>query len=260
MFIRRSFFSMLGVLLFVSPALSDVIPVPDYDFSNPTAPAVFGGATPSDSASSTLGSWQVSPPPEGYPPGLWYEGAGVFYNDPSDEYVNNAPGSQTGYMFTNSGLTLTQTLSTNYQIGKSYQLTVGAGGGSGEFGPMALGTTMQIGLYYMSGGSQVMIGTPTNIVNDDSDLSGPGGYVDTLSDFTFNMPAVGAGDPWAGQPIGVALIQPLSAPNDGSYWDVDNVRLVSVPEPGSMALLSTGLLMLLLGRRRLSAKQILRRL
>ena len=112
---------------------------------------------------------------------------------------------------------------------------------------------MQIGLFYMSGGSQTMIGTAT-VANDDSAMS-PFGFVDHLPDYTFTMPTVNPSDPWAGQNIGVALIQPDSAGNTGTYWDVDNVRLVSVPEPGSMALVAAGLILFAIRVRWLSAKK-----
>jgi hypothetical protein len=246
---------MLAVLLFTSPALADSIPVPDYDFSSPTAPTTSPYAVSSSSAG--LGSWQVSPPPsywtsEGASATQWYDSTGAFYNIPA-EHISGLPGAgtQVGYMFDNPGLQLSQTLSSTFQVGQSYQLTVGIGGGSNEFGSMAAGTQMQIGLFYLDGsGNENLIGT-TTATWDGSTL--PDGYVTSLTDYSVSIPAVNATDAWAGQNIGVALIQPYSvtAPaGDGSYWDVGNVRLVTpAPEPGSLVLLAAGLGAFVLGRK-----------
>jgi hypothetical protein len=243
MLVSRSLFFTLAVTLLASPALSQSINVPDYNFLNPVAPTTGFQTTPSTSAG--LGGWQVSPPPsywtsEGATAAQWYDSTGVFYNDPSGEYITNLSGSQAGFMFDNPGLVLSQTLSSTYQVGKSYQLTVGIGGGSNENAPsqyMAPGTQMEIGLFYQNGGNMVLVGTDT--ITWNSTL--PAGYVTSLTDYQLTIPTVAAGNAWAGQPIGVALIQPNSAPLDGSYWDVDNVRVSAVPEPGTIALLVAGL-------------------
>ena len=113
---------------------------------------------------------------------------------------------------------------------------------------MPVGDPIDIGLYYMSGGSQTFVAT-REIDNDNSDWNGS--YVNQLTDYSLTIPAVGAGDPWAGQNIGVAMFEPGTADGSGSFWDLDNVRLQAVPEPGSTALLlATGVGMFVLGRRR----------
>ena len=102
-------------------------------------------------------------------------------------------------MFSNPGLEISQQLPNTFQVGQSYQLTVGIeGGGYG----MVLGCPMEIGLYYLDGGgNQVMVGT-TTVLNDI-----PAGNITDLPDRQLIIPAVAASDPWAGQNIGVALIQ-----------------------------------------------------
>jgi hypothetical protein len=155
-------------------------------------------------------------------------------------------------MFATPGLQLSQTLSSTFQVGQSYQLTVGIAGGSGEYGAMAVGTPMQIALYYLDGGGNQVLVDPYTVYSTALPAVG---YVNSLTDYQVTIPAVAASDPWAGRNIGVALIQPYTAPLDGSYWDIDNVRLAVVPEPGSIVLLAAGLTMLVLGRRWASRKR-----
>jgi hypothetical protein len=252
----RSLFSALAFLLLTSQAFSQPIAVPDFDFSNPPdAKDAFFATIPSSSAG--IGSWQVPPPPDywamsGASADQWYECTGVFYNDPMNKFITNASGSQCGYITANIGLSLSQTLSSTYEVGKSYQLTVGLGGGSGRFGPMPQGTPIDIGLYYLDGaGSPQFVGTSE--VTWSGSLSS--GYVTTLTDYSLTVPAIGMGDPAVGQNIGIAIFEPATAPTDGSYWDVSKVRLVAaVPEPASLAILSGGGAALFLLRRRLFAK------
>ena len=254
--LRTSLLSTFAVLLFASRVFSQSVAVPDYDFSSPSAPTISPYTTPSTSAG--LGGWQVTPPPAywtgaGATADQWYDGTGVFYNSTSGAYISNLSGSQCGYMLENAGLELSQTLSSTYQVGKSYLLTVGIAGGSGYYGDMPVGDAMQFGLFYMSGGSQTLIGT-TSVVNQTT--FPPGGYVNSLTDYTFAMPAVGPTDAWQGQNIGIALIQPgTSRPDLAPYWDIENVRLNAVPEPSSVALLLAAGLSIFGAYRRWSSKK-----
>ena len=66
--------------------------------------------------------------------------------------------------------------------------------------------------------------------------------------FQWPLPEVQAGDAWAGHNVGIQL---LSAYGTGvGYWDVDNVRLVSVPEPATLGLLALGAAGMLIIRSR----------
>ena len=242
MFVRRSLFSAFALLLLTSPAFSGSIPIPNYSFESPTVADV------SPYASANIDVWQKSPPPAywtqlGYTSDQWYNSAGEFYNVPSP-YIDNADGNQVGFMFSNPGLELSQQLSNTFQVGSPYQLTVGIEGGGYGMSP---GYPMQIGLYYLNGGNQVMVGT-TTVLNTNT------GPITHLTDYSVTIPAVAASDPWAGQSFGIALIQ-TGGTGTGGYWDIDNVRLATVPEPSSMALLAAGLSMLVLGRRWLLGKQ-----
>ena len=241
MLVRWSFFPALVVLLLASPALSDSIFIPNASFESPVTPPP---------ASPVIDDWQKSPVPDywgalGYAASDWFNSAGIFPN--TSPFIDNAYGSQVGFMFSNPGLVLSQTLTSTYQIGSPYQLTVGIeGGGYG----MSVGYPMQIGLYYMSGGSQTLLGT-TTVLNNNS------GPITHLTDYTLTIPPVAAIDPWAGQNIGVALIQ-TGGPQEltGGYWDIDNVRLAPVPEPGTIGLLAAAAVSLFaLRRRRLFARR-----
>ena len=59
-----------------------------------------------------------------------------------------------------------------------------------------------------------------------------------LNDFSVTLPEVQAGDAWAGRNVGIQLITVFGT--GVGYWDVDNVRLVSVPEPTTLGLLAVG--------------------
>jgi autotransporter-associated beta strand protein len=93
---------------------------------------------------------------------------------------------------------------------------------------MVLGCPMEIGPYYLdANGNQVMVGT-TTVLNDNSS---PTGDIIHLPDRQLTIPAVAASAPWAGQNIGVALLQTATPANEGGYWDIDNVRLVATTSP-----------------------------
>ena len=228
MLARRTMLSALAVLLLASPALSQPvsIPVPNYDFSSPYVPP----STPYAHA-RRLGLGAVKDARRVACDGLtaWQDAVGTFVNVPGQWITNLVPSGgtsvhqQAAWMFSDAGLQLSQTLSYSFQVGESYQLTVGIeGGGQG----MPPGTPMEIGLfYYDAGGHQVMVGTKT-VLNDLALTGATNSYISYLPDRYLAIPAVAAGDPWAGQNVGIALIQPNSGTTRG-YWDINNVRLTS---------------------------------
>ena len=85
----------------------------------------------------------------------------------------------------------------------------------------------------------ITVGTPAVITYSAATFVNSGAL--NLIDFQVNTTEVQAGDPWAGQKIGIK-IESIYGMGDG-YWDVDNVRLLAVPEPTFAALLGTGGLM-----------------
>jgi hypothetical protein len=215
--------------LLAAPALSAPVPIPNGSFEDPALPLLPPYASP------TISAWQKSPVPSwwtqaGYTADQWNDSAGTFVNvNIPGDYIDNCDGNQAAFMFAPApGYGLYQDLSATYQAGQSYQLTVAIeGGGYG----MPVGFQMEIGLYYRDGnGNQVPVGT-TTVTNTNT------GNLTHLTDYSASIPAVAATDPWAGQSVGVELLQTESGTG---YWDIDNVRLTTaaVPEPGSLALLA----------------------
>jgi len=241
---RNGTWSVLALVAFAASGGSlraDVIDVPNGTFDLPVIrSAPF--ATPN------IEQWQKAPVPgwwlgAGYTAGDWNNTAGVFHNVPGltpDTQIDNL-GEQGAFLFATPGVELYQDLAAVFEAGKSYHLTVGLlGGGYG----MPEDSPIDLRLYYRDGtGDRAPVGV----------LTVP--YVTVASrkympDFTLDVPAVLPGDPWAGHNIGIQIISTVDLAGAGGYWDVGNVRLVSAPEPATLAVLSCGLVALLLRRRR----------
>ena len=89
------------------------------------------------------------------------------------------------------------------------------------------------------------VGTPTVITYTAAGFLNLGAL--NLQDFQVNIPTVLADDAWAGQNIGIK-IETIYGTGDG-YWDIDNVRLTAVPEPGSLGMIAVGGLLFALRSR-----------
>ena len=199
-------------------------------------------------ADPRVDSWQKAPKP-GYfneqAIGItWDQTAGVyldrFAGNPNP--IDNINGNQGAYMLAFPGVSLFQDHNTTdwshstpthdfnavFEVGKSYELTIGLLGKGG----MADGTSLLLGLYYGSSSSPVTVASTTAIYSAAAFPS-----ITHLIDYTVTVPTVQAGDAWAGQNIGVEVIN-MSGTGAG-YWDLDNVRVV--PEPSTLSLLSAGL-------------------
>lgn len=213
----------LATTLVVANAAAPVVLNPS--FENPAVPAGFP-------ASTFVDSWQKAPDP-GFPPGQWDQLAGIFPNAPSGDprHIDNADGSQVAFLFAVQGVSLSQQLSSAFETGLGYELTVGLRGG----GALTPGTTFEVGLFYLDGANPVTV-TKT-VVTATAEFT----TTTQLFDFSVSVPAVQGTDAWAGKNIGVQL---LSASNNGApgiaYWEADNVRLSAVPEPETYALLLAG--------------------
>ncbi|MHC4518580.1 MAG: hypothetical protein ACYTAS_08335, partial [Planctomycetota bacterium] len=144
---------------------------------------------------------------------------GVFLNSPegADDRVSNADGLQLAFLGSELGNAYVQELTTPYEVGRSYRLTLSAGV-SGRFPPSMepLVDTIELVLYYVDGDEVV------DIVQQAVEAVGLS--MTWLEEFSAYLPPVGADDAWAGKPIGVAI---RAAGLPGGFWDLDNVRLAA---------------------------------
>jgi hypothetical protein len=214
------------------------IPVPNGSFESPTVPAGFP-ATPQ------IDSWIKLPqPPEVTLPGgmEWEQLTGIFPNSPpeSADHITNVDGDQVGYLFALPGVGLYQDLEVTYQAGLSYHLTFGMLGG----GLIAEGDSIEISLFYRDDANVAVPLAVSPVMFSSEEFP----TTTLLIDQGVSLAEVQSDDAWVGRNIG---IQFLSTSGEGAgYWDLDNVRLTAVPEPGTWALLALGAGALLLARKR----------
>jgi len=214
------------------------IDVPNASFESPTT----------NYADPAIGSWQKTPQPGWFDPATfgysWDQLSGVFLNTApgQSDHIDNVDGNQAAFLFAVPTAGLTQDLVAPFGIGQSFQLTVGLIGGGGN---MPAGSLLEVGLYYRDAGNNIVT-VAKNDISFDGTL-----FPNTthLVDCTVSLVAVQAGDAWAGKPIGVELMSLAATP--GGYWDLDNIRLTSVPEPSTWGLAAAAIGAILLMRRRL---------
>lgn len=232
-------------------AAAQPISVPNFSFESPTAPNTY------PYVNTSIDDWQKNPEPDYWPAvesayGIPWDGtAGVFLD--VNPYANH-DGSQVGYILSFPGVALYQDYSTTpsfnatYNVGRSYDLTVGVFGKPS----VAPGSTLELNLYYRDSlNNMVTIGSST-ITYDPNVFVIPTNGPLNLIDFTVSVPIVQASDAWAGQHIGIELLSTTPiAQSSGGNWDIDNVRLTETPEPSMAALLGLGAAgMWLRGKRR----------
>jgi hypothetical protein len=217
---------------------AQVIPVSNASFETPTPPPGFP-ATPQ------IDSWNKFPQPQGLPlPGgvTWEQMSGVFPNTApgASDHIDNVHGNQAAYLFSVPGVGVYQDLSATFTAGQAYNLSLGliAGGG------MQPGSSLLFGLYYRdSANNPVPVGS--TIVSYSSAAFPNATH---FNDYQLDLAAVQAGDAWAGKNIGVQIVS-TAGMFDG-YWDLDNLRLQVVPEPGTLPLVAPALGLFLWIRRR----------
>lgn len=199
------------------------INIPNYSFETP----VLDLPTPYTTTVAELLPWI----------GQWaaiYQ-AEKYYNAFGEGGVTPSDGVNAGYLNPGSAWRpyLYQTLGDTYVAGQDYTLTVAA---STYQNPANAGQLLSIQLGYWEGDPNGDTG-PTIMAErqiTDSELT-----TWTMRDFSASTGPV-SGDA-VGKPI-VIYIGRAAISEVGPQWDVDNVRLSSVPEPGTLILLAAGLL------------------
>ncbi len=225
----------LALAVYASP-----VAIPNASFETPLAPRVSPYAFPD------MECWQKTPQPFWYNPSdfqgsPWEYLLGTFYNahvsDP-DTYIDNADGQQGTFLFAVPGVGLFQdynslsganptpshAFNATFEVGSAYDLSVGVIGGGGGMKP---GVTLLLGLYYQDAASNLVSVAATTVTHSPVTFPTNTHFVD----FQVHVPMVQAGDPWAGQNIGIQLISTVGFDLIGGYWDVDNVRMVKTPAP-----------------------------
>lgn len=250
-FLRGVVAILTGVAWAASPLHAGSINIPNYSFEGPVVP--------SDSTTGVISGfdfWQMTPeaqyfqflPPEATFGRPWQAFSGVFKDVPDDPtlHISNIDGTQAALLFGLPEMGIFQTLSSVYQVGQAYHLTIGL---VGLGGGMEEGVPFGIQLYYLDGSNKVIIDTKTVLHTPENFSSHT--YAEQ---FTLDLAPVQASDAWAGKSIGIQLMSmsEFNNPNyqPGGYWDIDNVRLTETPEPGSAVLLLLGGLAILQRRAR----------
>jgi len=242
-----------------SASFATVISVPNFSFESQPAPPV----TDPIPVTSKVDSWQRQDQPvfwdaisQGTP---WSGTSGLFQSDYSylnEEghqamYVLNIPGAGAFQDFNSTdwqNAAPTHAFNATFTVGNAYQLTLGLFGKN-----MDSSSSLTLSLYYRDGSNnKVTVGSTTIQYDAQVFVVQPNQFPNMLQDYTVNIPVVQATDAWAGKNIGIDIVAnvPLQNANGSAYWDMDNVRLSSVPEPGSIGLLTFGAAGFLFGRGR----------
>ncbi|MGC3956857.1 MAG: hypothetical protein QM813_02485 [Verrucomicrobiota bacterium] len=227
----------VGLTSGITRAPGAIINVPNQSFEFPT----------NDFVSVIIDSWQKTPKPDWYNEGggfYWTQLTGTFLNTATNSptHIWNCDGKQAIWLFSVPEVGLFQdydSVGSNeavpshafdaiFESGKSYQLTVGlfGGGAGGNYG-MRLGATLELNLYYRDANSN-RIPVATTIITNSAELFTSN---TNLLDFKVTVPSVAASDAWAGKHIGIQLLSTVAPELQGGYWDLDNVRLISVVTP-----------------------------
>lgn len=231
-----------GVCLSSGLAFSQPITVPNFSFETPDAPLIYPYIT------FNLDSWQ-RPAQPGYFAAVeqnfgitWNNTTAIFF---APGVYGNMQGNQAAYLMSFPQVGLFQdNLTATFETGKSYSLTVGLFG-KGFQGNMTEGSMLGISLFYLDGANQITIGAPTVVTYTAAEFA-TGGPLN-LHDYQVSIPTVQFSDAWAGKNIGIR-IDSIYGVGDG-YWDVDNVRLVAVPEPSLTALVGVAAGLLFIRRK-----------
>lgn len=218
--------------------LEELIEVPNASFELPVVPPVTPYAGPE------IEAWQKTAQPAWYDPSQnadtpWEFLAGTFFNVPfPGSFIENCDGAQAAFLFalpeaglfqdydslSGTNTTPSRAFNVRFTPGKSYQLTAAVLGGNGGMKP---GASLELALYYRDASQQPVTVVSTTVTHSPSLFPTNTQFVD----FSVNLPAVRAEDPWANQSIGIRLLSTASFELAGGYWDLDHVRLIETVAP-----------------------------
>jgi hypothetical protein len=257
-----SVFGLAATMVFLSSAVvrADLLPVQNATFSRPLV-SLAQQASPflQGTGWTTNGPELMEfPPGSGYwvnigtlvwqnPPVGAYNHVDNLITDPTvsladDPDPSNYPYQGAASLGAQTGNEFSQLLTSSFEPGLRYSLTMGAGRnfGNAEQVP-AVTAALRLALYYLDDGSDRQIVTSVDIFNNAS----TGLSANHMLDFSTPEFVVGANDAAAGRKVGILLTTIGPA---GGYFNVSNVRVAAVPEPASACVLLAGSVLLL--RRR----------
>jgi hypothetical protein len=161
-------------------------------------------------------------------------GVGIFTNPSvgNEGHLENATGAQLAFLFNNNGNSISQGLvdpgntnqATTFQAGQSYTLTSGLANAGAAPSP---GSKLTIDLYWVDG-----LGAQHNVAErivDPSELN----QASVIDLSTTPTALLSAGDPAVGKQVFIGY---FASGTGGGEFDLDNVRLTSVPEPGAIGI------------------------
>lgn len=221
----------LGILLGLAAALglrAGEIAIPNASFESPATNYV----------SVLIDDWVKLPRPDWYVEEggfLWTQLTGLFRNPvpTNPSHIDNMDGNHALWLFAVPEVGLSQELGDSasptvedavFEVGQSYQLTVGVIGGGGG---MREGVTLELALYYRDASSNQVTVAATSITNTTALFPSLTHFIDC----TVAAPTVATADAWANRPIGVRFLSTVNTNLQGGYWDLDRVRLVASGPP-----------------------------
>jgi hypothetical protein len=227
-------FAALAVVACVPQVQAGLIPVsvPDYSFEDTSAaasPYYVQMPNNGDPASGT--PWVTGPGPGNGYTDLWIRRGDIGWD------FTNVDGNQVAAAYSLSGDSLwtAQLLTTTYEAGKTYDLTMACGR---NYTPVGSTVYVELGYKDESGNLQSIGGAAHNAFSEDTlplgTLPASAALVDKVATV-----AVGASDAWAGKQILIRF--GFDGPSGDNRLVVDNVRCGMTPEPSGIVLLALGL-------------------
>jgi hypothetical protein len=214
------FLAMLATCDF---AMGDIISIPNSSFESPAlGPGEYTFFAYGNGENST-GDWVQSHTAAA---GTVNNNNGAFGAQPSG--VN---GTNVGWLVNGQGIW--QDLPDTFQVGQSYELTVAVALRADMAGSPT--DTLRLNLFGGRDGLSPYVAGYVDLLSQDLSTT-------AMADYTVTIPEVQSTDAWAGQKVGIWINNIVGGGGTG-YW-LDNVRLTTVPEPSSVALIASALIVL----------------